>query len=204
MPEMLSAVLVLEQLGKLRNAFPNTRDNRSPAAVAELYREHLAGVSADALRAAVTRVIREDEFFPKVSRLRGVAFEVEAARERERRAHDVSSVREDEQLCPNCRQRYYARNNYAPRMDRDEHGRLYPATMIVDEVVYVLLEPRARIVCDCSSPSHWTPVEHLTPLCAPASTLFKYHLDALKRATPRPPVRMPALPETVGAELVPA
>lgn len=188
MIEPLTIPLVAEQLGKLRVAFPNTRDNRSPAVVAELYRDHLAGVGGDALRAAVTRVIREDEFFPKVARLRAVAFEVEAARERERRSHDIASSHEDDQCCPNCRRAYYHAVHYAPRMAPMEVlGRKHPVLVptLTDDGAHVLLERRDRIVCDCTAPSRWQPIDGVTPLCAKVETLLKYHLDALRTARPR-------------------
>jgi hypothetical protein len=197
MAEPLTTALIAEQLGKLRVAFPNTRDSRSPAVVADLYRDHLAGVSAEALRAAVTRVIREDEFFPKVARLRAVAFEVEAARERERRSHDIASSHDDEQLCPNCRVTYYPTTHYAPKMLRAENGQLYPE--LTADGLLVVLEPRQRIVCDCTTKSLWQPIAGSNPPCAPANTLLKYHLDQLFRARHPIVCGVPAIPSATSS-----
>lgn len=192
MHDVLPIATVAEQLAKLRAAFPNTRDNRSPAVIADLYREHLAGISADVLRVAVERVIREDEFFPKIARLRGLAFEVEARRERERQSHAVA-VAGDEQTCPNCQHAYRWARHWAPKMVRAENGEQCP--VLTPDGQYFALIPTERMVCDCSARSMWWPVDGIEPPVAKADTLLKYHLDALARASPRPVVQahLPAL-----------
>lgn len=71
--EPLTTQLVSELLPKLHAAFPRTIGRDNIVMMADVYRNGLRGVSGDALRAAVDRVIQEDVYFPKVSRLRELA-----------------------------------------------------------------------------------------------------------------------------------
>ncbi len=71
MPEVLSHSVVSQELARLVQAFPSARRNLSE--LAEVYRSGLVGISPHALHVAVDRVIQDDQFFPKVSRLRQLA-----------------------------------------------------------------------------------------------------------------------------------
>lgn len=73
MPEPLTSSLLVEELGKLMIAFPRNATSRDPVPLADVYRNGLNGLTGDAVRAAVALVIREDEHFPKVARLRELA-----------------------------------------------------------------------------------------------------------------------------------
>ncbi len=71
MSDLLTHAIVLEEIGRLVKAFPSSR--RDLAAVADVYRQGLTGVSGQALHFAVDRCIQDDQYFPKVARLRTLA-----------------------------------------------------------------------------------------------------------------------------------
>lgn len=188
--------VVLEQVGELRKGFHNSRDNRPAEEVARFFHKHLVGVSSDALRAAVTRVIHDDEFFPKIARLRKVAAEIEAARERERKSHAIATSA-DEQTCPQCRQRYYDRLYWAPNMITDADNRV-PYPELTANMQFVLLHATPRLVCDCAAPSMWLPLEGIDPPMAEVTTLLEYHKQRVLAAYGRR-AAVPQLPAVASA-----
>lgn len=74
-PEPLTSSLLAELLPKLIVAFPRNLGAKDPVMMADVYRNGLRGLSGDAVRFAVDRAIQEDEYFPKVARLRELATE---------------------------------------------------------------------------------------------------------------------------------
>lgn len=73
MPEPLTTQLVAEVIDELVTVLPPRRDMTDPAKLVEMYRNGLSGLSGDAVRWAVRQVVREDEIFPKIARLRKLA-----------------------------------------------------------------------------------------------------------------------------------
>lgn len=73
MAEPLTRHLVADVLDELVTALPPRRALDDPEKLVDVYRNGLAGLSGDAIRWAVKRVIQQDEYFPKVSRLRQLA-----------------------------------------------------------------------------------------------------------------------------------
>lgn len=98
MAELITAPLMAEQLQQLLLNWPRGLAGRELRATADLYFQRLQGVSADALRFAVTRIIQEDEYFPKVARIR------ELAREHQQRTNAVLPARvvESPDVCSVC------------------------------------------------------------------------------------------------------
>jgi hypothetical protein len=76
MAEPLTVQLVLEELKRLHVAFPqNVGMRTNPTGTADVYRNGLRGLSGDAVRAAASVIIQNDQYFPKVARLRELATE---------------------------------------------------------------------------------------------------------------------------------
>lgn len=75
MRQPLTHAVLGELLADLHAAFPASLAKRNPEHTADVYSKGLNGMSADAVRWAVVRSIEEDEYFPKVSRLRSLAQE---------------------------------------------------------------------------------------------------------------------------------
>jgi hypothetical protein len=71
-PEPLTTQLLVEILKDLQAAFPNAK-GIDVIRQAEVYRNGLTGLSGDGVRAAARNAIQEDQYFPKVSRLRAYA-----------------------------------------------------------------------------------------------------------------------------------
>lgn len=155
MREPITVEVLVEQLKKLRIAHPTHAGTKTPAAVietAEVYREGLHGLSADALRAAVRLSIETEKFFPKVADLRGLALDWTR-----RNAVDVTPVFQNENTanllwCRNCQTeaRYVVR--YRPAVDRDTGAPIFS-----QDGVWVQLETYERLLCPCASPCAFEP-----------------------------------------------
>ena len=68
---MLTTADIHAELKRLVVVFPSNR--RDLSALAEIYKTALQGIDPTALHAAADRCIQEDQFFPKVARLREAA-----------------------------------------------------------------------------------------------------------------------------------
>lgn len=126
MAEPLTTELVAEMLGKLHVAFPRASNTQNAGKLADVYRNGLHGLSGDAVRAAVNRVIQEDEYFPKVARLREVS---KAWMARGNAVLPFKRPSEDTYTCPICGAHATHRDLTYPKRDpktlqmvRDEHG----------------------------------------------------------------------------------
>jgi hypothetical protein len=74
--EPLTAMLIADQLKRLFGAFPASKlASQNPSFTAETYKDGLKGIDGEMLRAAVDRCIQEDQYFPRIARLRELAFE---------------------------------------------------------------------------------------------------------------------------------
>jgi hypothetical protein len=151
MPEPLTSQLVRECLEKLTIAFPRTVGN--PAAMADIYRDGLRGLSGDSVREAVRRAIQEEEYVPKVAKLREIA----TAWEKVNRAHFPVQLEPESGWCPNCRTYVKTLNRWRPMTDK--HFR--PLTTPDDKYLY--LEPYQRDLCECSAPCAYAPIDNLEP-----------------------------------------
>ena len=148
--ELLTNRHVAEQLGRLKaGGLTSLEFKRSPIAVIETYHRELAGVSADAFEAAVTRVLREDEFFPKIARLRTFAREWEA-RNRATASPVVRDTPVDEGRCQACGERWSDAPRWRPVIGERSRVQCYGDGR-------VLLEEYRRIHCRCSAPATYEP-----------------------------------------------
>lgn len=147
MAETLTVGTMLELLPKLYTAFPRTLGKDQLRETAQVYRDGLRGLSGDGVRAAVDRVIREDNYFPKVARLR------ELAREWERsNVVIVAPQAADPLWCPNCQSKAVPREQWRPRVD-ERHRVLLDA-----DAKFLLLEPvpcGGRYLCKCAPPPNY-------------------------------------------------
>ncbi len=75
MHEPLTTQLVVELLQKLLAAFPRNLGSQNPTMMADVYRNGLGGIEGEAVRAATDIAIQNDQYFPKVARLRELATE---------------------------------------------------------------------------------------------------------------------------------
>lgn len=93
----LTTQTVTDELGRLLTAFPR-RGTQNLAQLTAIYKTGLVGVETDALRSAVVRCIQEDEFFPKVARLRELA----DLWMRHNRATIAPTLPDQWDICPVC------------------------------------------------------------------------------------------------------
>jgi len=154
-PEPLTTSLVLEELAKLHIAFPQNIGMRTNASgTAETYRNGLRGLSGDSIRAAADRSIQEDQFFPKVARLRELAT---AWMRHNQPVAEPTQTAEQELWCPRCRTRAILRNRWRPKTD--DHHR----PILTRDAAYLLLEPYVRELCECGRGCDYAPIAGVEP-----------------------------------------
>lgn len=142
MPEPMSRELVGECLKTLAAAFPQRLSPEQHDQRNDVYRNGLSGLSGDALRFAVKISMQEDNFFPKVARLRQIA-------QRWVTAHPPSEQTDDPLYCRGCQQRAHLETRWRPQINA--HGqRIHDAT-----TGRLALETFERYQCACSAPSQW-------------------------------------------------
>jgi hypothetical protein len=71
--DMIPLVTMTELLAPLVQVFPRGAQARNLNQLADVYRQGLTGCSQAGIHRAVELVIQDDEYFPKVSRLRQLA-----------------------------------------------------------------------------------------------------------------------------------
>lgn len=126
MPELLTTAIVADELGKLVVAFPgNIAAKKNPAMLADTYRRGLEGIEADAFRAAVNIAIREDNYFPRVARLR----ELSAEWMRRNRAPQIARIEGAWNVCPVCGAEAVSESVTRPKLYKPESGKWYYLTL---------------------------------------------------------------------------
>ncbi len=170
MPEPLTTTLVMEELQRLHVAFPqNVGMRTNPAGTAEVYRNGLRGLSGDAVRAAAARAIQDDEYFPKVAKLREFAM----AWMKHNQPTAEANFEADPLWCPRCRTRATVRNRWRPKVDN-----LF-RPIVTRDGLYLLLEAYQRELCDCSQASPYDALDGIEP---PAMRTTLSPLSILQRA----------------------
>lgn len=162
MPEPLTSQLVAEQLQKLLVAFPRNLGSQNPAMMADVYRNGLRGLSGDAVRAAVDRAIQEDEYFPKVARLREAA----TAWQRYNTTTLAPKFAKDDRWCDRCQSRAEWLERWRPQVDAR-----YNQIPTPDKLAF-LLERYDRLLCKCAPPCGYHPSAGYD---VPAMSLADYH-----------------------------
>ncbi len=110
MAEYLSHTIVTTELARLVQAFPSAR--RDLNELAEVYKQGLTGIGPSALHAAVDLSIQEDQYFPKVSRLRALAGDYA---KRHPSPFAPSFPANDPDICPTCGARALPRMIATPK-----------------------------------------------------------------------------------------
>lgn len=161
MPELLTVEVIFEMLRELGAAhWQKQPDSKVLAFKAEAYRRGLQGVSGEALRWAVKTSIQEDEFFPKVSRLRELAARWSVANTA------AVAARDDGRTCASCRSPFEWIHRWRPTVD--DRGRV----QLSADGQWLLLERYSRSICTrCERPCEYRP-EDGAPMDGPAMRLF--------------------------------
>lgn len=143
MPEPLTSQLVAQLIGDLLVAHPESRRVQNLEQTADTYRNGLAGLSGDAVRWAVKTSIQEDEYFPKVARLRKLA---EAWQRKNSIAFLVQSNGGDPDVCHICGARVEEVQIQRPRAkwvseyrmiwERDEEGNVILETITRERMTH--------------------------------------------------------------------
>lgn len=146
MAEPLTLQLVGDLLKQLHVAFPRNIGMQNPQLMAETYRNGLRGLPGDAVRWAVNKVIEEDQYFPKIARLRQLAHGWMKAN----MVQVEPNLPPDPLWCEGCKSRARWEIRWRPKLNEknrrifDEHGRM-------------ALETFERLQCKCSSPPRYQP-----------------------------------------------
>lgn len=99
MAELLTLDLMRELLAQLHVAFPTSK-GVDPQQMARVYRDGLSGLSGDAVRYAVTQCIREENFFPRVAKLR--AYAQDYIRRTSAQSRPEARFSSEPGACPTC------------------------------------------------------------------------------------------------------
>lgn len=169
----LDATFVGEQIAMLCANWPNALKGRDAHRTVAVWREGLAGLDRDAVAGAVTVIIREDEHFPRIARIRIVAREWI----RRNRGTDVVGRHTDGRTCPNCGDRYAVQRRW----------RIATTAVVGNAVAFrlttagdaVMLEPFERDLCRCAPPSPYTPDLSFDGPCVRVQDLTPYDQQRL-------------------------
>lgn len=165
MPELLTPATMLRILRDLAAVFPSRgMPDDQLVRRAEVYRDGLAGFDAEAVGHAARRAIQEDNFFPKVARLRELAAAY-VTYHRQHRA-DVAGAIDDPLYCAQCRARCEWIRRWRPQVDH-ESGRW----LVSANGQYVLLELYDRLLCECAPRCTYLPDPHLAVDAMPISAM---------------------------------
>src|SRR5690349_11830115 len=112
---------------------------------ANVYRMGLQGVDADALRTAVKWCIQDDQYFPKVARLRELA-------KRYTRDYGTKALTGEMHplWCRGCQAKAVLTERWRPKITEKGHH-------IKDDKGRIALESFTRHHCACSPECRWTP-----------------------------------------------
>lgn len=119
MKEPIGTATMYDELKRLLTAFPR-RGQQDLTGLADVYKKGLVGVETDALRGAVDACIQNDEFFPKVARLRGAADEWM----RRNRGKFAPAGPDDPDRCNVCGARAYQPTITRPKLFPTDSGRM--------------------------------------------------------------------------------
>jgi hypothetical protein len=161
--EPMTLELVVTVLRDLQAAFPSKMDDKALVRRAEVYRDNLNGVSGQALRWAAKQAIQEDNFFPKISRLRDLATRWTIANPP---TATFSAGTKDKQ-CARCRVPFEVEKRYRPARKDSGWGPL----IVSADGKWLILEQYTRDTCRCSAKCEYWP-EINAPMKEPAMALL--------------------------------
>ena len=143
----ISTPALVELLKTLDAAF-DKRGVKDALTRAEVYRNGLRGLDASSIRAAVNLAIEQDQFFPRVARLRELATTWTRQRHRGDREPDHPAG-----FCPSCRTFAAPEERLRPTTKMGVNGG--PALLTASGAL--VLESYVRDQCQCSPAAHYTP-----------------------------------------------
>lgn len=144
---LLDVSVVKELLAELAEAFPGGSRSKDVTNLLRVYRNNLAGVSEAAASGAVRAIIRNDERFPSVSRVRAAAHEWT----RRNVASPEYQLRHDANRCQSCGQAFVLAKRWRPK--KDDKGLF----VLTPDRLAAVLEPYHRDVCGCHPASPYQP-----------------------------------------------
>lgn len=164
MREPLTTELTLAVLRDLQSAFPGAKmTDEQLVRRADVYRDGLGGLSGTALRWAAKTAIQEDEYFPKVARLRELATRWTIGN-----AAAVVGPRDDSRTCRACHQPFQSEKRFRPKTTKSD-GYGYPLTS--PDGGWLMLEMFTRDVCRCHPRCDYWP-DITAPSSEPAMRLM--------------------------------
>jgi hypothetical protein len=168
----LDATFVGDQIRRLHAAFPRSTKMQSPEMTISVWRDGLAGIDRDAVEGSIGAIIRDDEHFPRISRVR------EMARQWiKRNRGDVVREYEGGRVCPNCGDAYVVQRRYRVKTTPVLGNAV--AFELTDDNAAVLLEPFERELCKCAVPSPYAPELTRKELCVLVGSLTPYDQQRL-------------------------
>jgi hypothetical protein len=154
MTDYLTTSLVLDELKRLHIAFPNNIGMRSnPGGTAEVYRNGLRGLTGEAVRAAADQAIQNEEYFPKVAKLRELAW----TWTKHHAPTPAEQFETDPMWCARCKSRASIRERWRPKVDK------HWQPIITKDGQFMLLEPYTRELCNCPGSSAYMPLDGIEP-----------------------------------------
>jgi hypothetical protein len=133
---------MLTLMSRLLVVFPRTIG--SAENIAREYRTGVVKLPPAAIRYAVQHIIENDEYFPKVHRIRELAQDYVAK-------HPVAEPRKPELWCDRCHRLPEWETRWRPVHD----GRNRP--VLTEDNRHLLIEPYQRLLCKCAETSPFMP-----------------------------------------------
>jgi len=175
----LTAAVVLDVVQNLSVAFAGKRTEADLKRLAFVYHDALENLSAEAVRWAAKRVIREDTYFPKASRLIELGQKWEL---NERAESHVAGAIVDPMYCQTCRERLAPHPRWRPMNPRAGNDNDFRYWLTSADGQWLLLESHSdTYTCSCHH-SMWTP----DPRCAvPAVPVNRvgFHMPFVRSTT---------------------
>lgn len=152
---------VNDLLHELHAAFPRAAKGTDAQATLRVYRNGLAGFSLEAVKGAVAKIIREDQHFPRVARIR------EVAHDWNRRNTTTASlvVGRTSRLCPICHTEPTTLNRWRPKLGAGN------TLVLTADALALVLEPYSRELCGCAPACEYAPTLDSHPPAMPLSEL---------------------------------
>lgn len=180
MREPASTDLISDCLKRLNAAFPRNIGKQNPEYTLEVYKTGLRGLSGESIRAAVDRAIQDEEFFPKVSKLREMA----NAWAKYNQAQTTAEFERDPLWCSRCQSRAEYQQRW--RVKTVEVPGNLCKLVVTHDGAGVELESYERLLCRCHPAPAYSPELSRRDPCVLVRSLTPYDKHRLEeQAAPR-------------------